>query len=229
MVAPKSPTVPRSPIAHSITFDLSGKSLTEIPTVENPEKYSVVDLSHNMLSNLHGLEQFICAHTVNLDDNAIIGEKGCFPELPSVTYLSLNQNKIRDMAIFITALAQGFPSLAHLSVLKNPGIPNIFTASAVTDQYQQFRYRLISEVPTLKHIDFSAVTQSETTDAMQVRHIRMSTRRSVLASQKNRIKVEEIPDSPMKTPKVTTTVGKCRYIYYGRQSEGNRYIKEDDL
>jgi hypothetical protein len=50
--------------------------------------------------------------------------------------------------------------MSHLSMLKNPCVPNPY-ADENTERYQQYRYYVISRLPNLTMLDTDPVTDAE--------------------------------------------------------------------
>lgn len=190
-----------------------------------------LDLSHNQLSNLRGLECFMRLEELVLDSNCI-DDNTQFPRLNRLQTLTLNKNKINNLENLICKLKTAFPGLKYLSLLGNHACPNELTCSENDDNdYQSYRYYVLSEMEHLKFLDSSPVRPSEVKEASRIGSL-MKVAKPV-ATQEIDSKSIESPFNPLPTtvhdenPKVK--FGKSKYVYFGRHSEGNRYIKNRDL
>ncbi len=208
---------------HGQFLDMSDAKLKEIPIVDNADEIRSVDFSCNEISSVDNLSQFKKVHTITLDGNKISSSTE-FPTMPTVTMISLSKNSISDIQPFINQMSEKFTNLSTLLVLKNPGIPNVFTPGVYSNDYKRFRVRLVAALPKLKVIDSSPVTAEEQKEAAAIKPIRMSTRKKIAT----RMKIVDLAPSPM-APPGKTAVETCKYVYHGRASEGNRYIREGDL
>ena len=87
--------------------------------------------------------------------------------LPNLSTLSINANKIDDLAAFLSTVAQACPALTFLSMLKNPCCPNFFTGKDQED-YQRYRLFVVSALPGLRFLDSSRVSDEERAEAERV-------------------------------------------------------------
>ena len=89
------------------------------------------------MSNRHinHLENFVKLSCLILDNNRIVADQSCTP-VPSLRTLSVNNNEIEELGVFIEHIATIFPNLRHLSMLRNPAVPSPFIEGA----YQEYRY-----------------------------------------------------------------------------------------
>jgi Leucine-rich repeat (LRR) protein len=115
-----------------------------------------LDLSHN---NLHRLDFLQDLHSLKslVADNNILFSTSPLPRLPQLTTLTVNANRILDLRSFIANVADCFPNLSYLSMLKNPADP-YFKGS---HHYFNFRVYVLSQLKQLKQLDATPVTPEE--------------------------------------------------------------------
>eukprot|EP00003_Mantamonas_plastica_P001959 TRINITY_DN1141_c0_g1_i1.p1 TRINITY_DN1141_c0_g1~~TRINITY_DN1141_c0_g1_i1.p1 ORF type:complete len:286 (+),score=80.61 TRINITY_DN1141_c0_g1_i1:428-1285(+) len=222
-----------------------GQDIQEIP-IEFGESYGdtikYLDLSYNQIKQLTNLDKFTKLDTLCVDNNELISEQ-VFPELSSLASLSLNNNNIEVLDTLISEVSDKCPNLRMLSLLKNPACPNYFFQKD-DDDYNRYRYLVLHQLENLKFLDSSPVSKEELAEAKRVGQF-SKVARPVKSSKSNSQpskgislfggggdKDEEVPDLPQdlrKEGKGSARFGVSRYVYYGRQSEGNRFIMNDDL
>ena len=155
-----------------MTVSLAHQGFKEIPEEFLLEKCSfknkveVLDLSHNQLTNLSKLEGYNNIHTLILDSNNF-NSHSILPKMLSITYLSIVDNEIANLSIFIDKLAVKFPNLKYLNLLKNPAAPNYFNEGSA-DEYKDYRLYVINNMPSLKVVDYISVTVEEIKEAKRV-------------------------------------------------------------
>ena len=96
-----------------------------------------------------------------------------------------------------------------------------------------FRYKVIYKIPRLKFLDSSKVTEAERKEAQRVGHLlkvaRPDPTQYARQSTAKDDRIKELPPSTRKIGETKSSMGITRYVYQGRQSEGNRFISNDDL
>ncbi len=132
-----------------------------------------VDLTETMITDMSNLKYFSKIETLVLDKNDLTSIGSC-PVLHKVHTLWCNNNKVSDLDRFLTEIAQRFPNLQYLSLMRNP--VSIFDNE--TDEYgqqthaseAQMKYRLgvLSKLPALCMLDSVAVTTEEVSTAKKV-------------------------------------------------------------
>jgi len=127
-------------------------------------------------------------------------------------------------------IAKSFPSLSYLSMMKNPACPDMYFSDGEAEAYQRFRYYVIFRLKKLVLLDATPIDADERKEADKRGHL-MSVSRP-----KNQPKPPVEPVEPVKkkelkehTPKVATFLAKGKARYDGSNSEGNRFIMNDDL
>ncbi|CAB1439808.1 unnamed protein product [Pleuronectes platessa] len=133
-------------------------------------------------------------------------------------------------------LADVTPSLEYLSLLGNEACPNqLVSPDKDEDDYQRYRYFVLYKLPQLKFLDTRKVTQKEVMEA-QARGSFMKVVKPKSEAPPNDPRSESHPPSYTPLPRGSRDAknhkgvfAKCRYIYYGKHSEGNRFIRNDQL
>lgn len=172
------------------------------------------------------LEELIC-------DNNLLTEESKYPELHNLKLLSCNKNRIKNIHIFIDKVKALFPSLTYLSLLGNEACPNELIDEN-KDEYDYAKYRkyVIHRLPSLKFLDCYEITQTEREQVTKNSSVFYDTI-SYKHEQTLFNESQNIPNfTPLKeetSPMKQTEFGVCKYTYYGKQSEGNRFIRNDDL
>jgi hypothetical protein len=190
------------------------------------EPHAPISLDSSHVSNL---EAFVGLKSLVLDHNELISKQD-FPHIPTLETLWVNANNIESLDVFLDCIQQAFPKLNYLSMLKNPCCPNYFVGKD-NATYQKYRFSVLARIPGLKFLDASPITSEERTEAHK---IASSTARPD-SSQYGRASSTPTIDDSMALPttdpahKGPTTFGVAKYVYYGRQSEGNRFIVDSQL
>ncbi len=94
---------------------------------------------------------------------------------------------------------------------------------------------MVNALPGLKFLDSTRVTVEERAEAMRVGHL-MKVAKPEPATQtqadkgKDEMHEEEEDEEDIANPtRGKVSFGVSRYVYYGKQSEGNRFITNDEL
>ena len=176
-----------------------------------------------------------------LDKNGLASLAG-LPVLASVSTLSFNNNEVDDMAAFLDSVAASIPSLAFLSLMRNPASPPMVQLSE-EDVAAGERHRLyvVFRLPKLAFLDAAPVSAAERTEAAAKGRY-LVTKRAAAAPSSPAAAASSPPAPPTedeeaasaaeagssgRTMKAFLGVGKSTYD--GKHSEGNRFIVNDDL
>ncbi|XP_030604168.1 leucine-rich melanocyte differentiation-associated protein [Archocentrus centrarchus] len=194
-----------------------------------------LDLSFNRLRSLAALKMFAELEELIVDNN-LLGNDLQLPRLPNLHTLTLNKNQLTDIEALLEHLADVTPSLEYLSLLGNEACPNqLVSPDKDEDDYQRYRYFVLYKLPQLKFLDTRKVTKREVMEA-QERGAFMKVVKPKVEASLNEAGSESqpLPYSPLprgaRDPRNHKGVfAKCRYIYYGKHSEGNRFIRNDQL
>eukprot|EP01127_Copromyxa_protea_P002232 TRINITY_DN12128_c0_g1_i1.p1 TRINITY_DN12128_c0_g1~~TRINITY_DN12128_c0_g1_i1.p1 ORF type:complete len:231 (+),score=38.98 TRINITY_DN12128_c0_g1_i1:23-715(+) len=208
-------------------------SLTTIPA-DLGEKYgdSITELTiqFTQLTHVSNLSRFTKLTSLVLDNNEL-GDDNEFPCAPQLQTLWLNHNNITRVENLLDIIANNYPNLTYLSLLKNPCCPNFLVGKSSTD-YQKYRRNVIGRLPSLKFLDATAVSNEEREEAAKLMQgiARMPTEEYRKVAEGYAVSEEKGLD------KIETNIveenaafGKTKYIYVGRHSEGNRFIRDTNL
>ncbi|XP_033644462.1 leucine-rich melanocyte differentiation-associated protein-like [Asterias rubens] len=195
-----------------------------------------LDLSFNHISSLQGLERFVKLEELVLDQNEL-DDALRIPHMPTLHTLVLNKNRIKDLDSLIDQLKFQCPKLTYLSLLGNEACPNELTdLEKDEDDYQRYRYYVIYKLSGLRFLDSRQVSQKEKKEAARVgsymRVVKVTAepdQAKQADSPDGRPPYNPLPEIARETEQHQGTFGKCRYVYYGRHSEGNRFIRNTDL
>ncbi|KAK7508037.1 hypothetical protein BaRGS_00001002 [Batillaria attramentaria] len=216
-----------------------GNDVEEIPTdliTEYADRTVHLDLSFNRLRNVSGLDRFTKLRDLILDNNEL-GDDVVFPQIRTLSTLFLNKNRITDLDPLIRQLRACFPNLTYLSLLGNTACPNqLSSVEKDDDDYQRYRYYVLYHLPQLKFLDSSAVQVSELREAKQRGQFMQVVRPSMDPQQEevaeNKSQYSPLPQGNRAADQEAAPLGffgKTKYVYYGRHSEGNRFIRNKDL
>nr|XP_030131787.1 leucine-rich melanocyte differentiation-associated protein isoform X4 [Taeniopygia guttata] len=168
-----------------------------------------LDLSFNLLRSLEGLKTFSYLEELILDNN-LLGNDLLLPRLPHLHTLTLNKNQI--------------------SFQRNTcKMSNEFYVSA------KLRYFVLHKLTNLKFLDTRKVTRREREEAlirgafMKVVKPKDAKASSAAAPASPEMHYTPLPSGSRDLTNHRGILGKCRYIYYGKHSEGNRFIRDDQL
>lgn len=237
-VEQSSPNEERSIVFEGNRLSLIGHALQEIPESLGA-KYSQakeLDLSYNSIKTVSNLEKFTNLKTLILDNNQLESQQ-TFPKSLAMQTLWLNNNNISDLKVLLDNISKSYPNLTYLSMLKNPACPNYFNGNDF-DDYQRYRYYVLYRVKTLKFLDSSPVTEKERKEAARVGPYMIVAKPDTSQEQRRKIEEEQnqmlsqIPNLPEDLqPEGTGSArfGVTTYVYYGKHSEGNRFIMNEHL
>ncbi|XP_063047173.1 leucine-rich melanocyte differentiation-associated protein [Engraulis encrasicolus] len=194
-----------------------------------------LDLSFNRLRSLVGLSAFGELEELIVDNN-LLGNDLQLPRLPHLHTLTVNKNQLTDIEALLEHLAEVVPSLEYLSLLGNEACPNeLVSLDKDEDDYQRYRYFVLHKLPNLKFLDTRKVTKTEQAEAMaRGAFMKVVKPKSEEESSERRAENSATPYTPL--PRGSRdgknhkgVFAKCRYVYYGKHSEGNRFIRNDQL
>uniref|UniRef100_A0A8C7QGL5 Leucine-rich melanocyte differentiation-associated protein n=1 Tax=Oncorhynchus mykiss TaxID=8022 RepID=A0A8C7QGL5_ONCMY len=211
-------TVHLSVVALQVSY--IGHDCEDIPEYLG-ERYGLLtrrlDLSFNQLRSLAGLKAFTGLEELVVDNN-LLGNDLQLPRLPTLHTLTLNKNQISFQEL-LEHLAKAAPSLQYLSLLGNEVCPNqLVSLDKDEDDYQRYRYFVLHKLPTLKFLDTRKVCKIEQQEA-EARGAFMKVVKPKLSDTHFNILL--LP--------LSGVFAKCHYVYYGKHSEGNRFIRNDQL
>lgn len=232
-------------------YDSSLKTCPRVPP-DLATRITGIDFSENCIRNLTGISALPHLDTIVLDRNQL-SELPELPRLPLITTLFFNNNKLNDLAKFISALQITFPNLKYLSMMRNPSCPGLNgTGKGETEQNRVYRLRVISRLPHLVQLDGSDVAPRERAAASALQS--SSCRSRMMSGRGPMGRGTSTPTSRADARRGGGGVAggpRCRvksqsYLTVGHQpapkadigmlcegataaSEGNRYIQDQDL
>ncbi|XP_053306478.1 leucine-rich melanocyte differentiation-associated protein isoform X1 [Spea bombifrons] len=229
---------PREEVVTDTQVSYIGKDCTEFPGFL-ARKYGRLakrlDLSFNLLRCVDGLEGFDSLEELILDNNQL-GNQISFPPLPHLHTLTLNKNQLTELDPLLDRLASAAPALEYLSLLGNQACPNeLVSMEKDEDDYQRYRYFVLNKLPNLKFLDARKVTRKERQEAIsRGAFMRVVKPKEITVPSTPDSNSPVLPYSPLPPVSRDPTnhrgvAGKCRYVYYGKHSEGNRFIRDDQL
>ncbi|CAM4581168.1 unnamed protein product [Lepidochelys olivacea] len=150
---------------------------------------------------------------------------------------SLEGLKTFNLESLLDHLADVVPSLEYLSLLGNMACPNeLVSKDKDEDDYQRYRYFVLHKLTNLKFLDTRKVTKWEREEALLrgafmkvVKPMDAKASSSDTASVSPETHYTPLPSGSRDLTNHRGVLGKCRYIYYGKHSEGNRFIRDDQL
>ncbi|OQV26061.1 putative Leucine-rich repeat-containing protein C10orf11-like protein [Hypsibius exemplaris] len=185
---------------------------------------SHVDLSFNRILTLSGLEVFPNLESLIMDNNCLTDEME-IPLMRRLRVLSLNKNYILDLDRLLKNLQRATPRLRFLSLLNNPACPTEMENSSYTaSDYKNYRMYVIKALPTLRFLDSQKVSDRELAEAsgrISPGPLDLSAIEELFPTQIWRAQRAE--------EATTSKYGKILTSYHGRNSEGNRFIRNNDL
>ncbi|XP_033746146.1 leucine-rich melanocyte differentiation-associated protein-like [Pecten maximus] len=215
-----------------------GHDVEEIPQKLIDDYASItrrLDLSFNQLQSLDGIEHFVNLEELILDNNCF-DEHLQFPKLNSLHTLTMNKNKISNLSNILQNLASNLPALRYLSMLGNVACPNQLSDHEKDEEdYRRYRYYVLFHLNNLKFLDSSPVKAEELAEAKRVgpfMEIIKGTSETLIEGGKEDEDsggYTPLPESQRKVDDHKGSYGRSKYVYYGRHSEGNRFIRNNDL
>ena len=241
------------------TLSIACHDLTAVPAglgARFGAETRVLDVSFNALTTLENLDGFGRVETLVADNNALASaQPGLAALAGSLRVLSVNNNAIDDLDAFLDAL-EPLKELRILSMLKNPVSPSMFFGGDSED-YARFRLYVVHRLRRLELLDTQPVTPKERAEAIRrgvlLKVAKPESQRAaagtgdegafdaaaaaaaaaaVAGGQAGQADdgvagLSQQMAAPGKSGPVK--FGVCSYVYYGKQSEGNRFILNEDL
>ncbi|XP_045424854.1 leucine-rich melanocyte differentiation-associated protein isoform X2 [Lemur catta] len=182
--------------------------------------------------SLEGLSAFGSLEELILDNN-LLGDDLMLPRLPRLHTLTLNKNQITDLECLLDHLAEVTPALEYLSLLGNVACPNeLVSLEKDEEDYKRYRCFVLHKLPNLKFLDARKVTRQEREEAL-VRGAFMKVVKPKVSSEDVAASPEHhytpLPSASRELTSHRGVLGKCHYVYHGKNSEGNRFIRDDQL
>ncbi|KAI8421157.1 hypothetical protein MSG28_008238 [Choristoneura fumiferana] len=116
--------------------------------------------------NLDPLVHFKHLTSLIADDNPIT-ENCVLPPLPRLQLLWVNYCKIASLYPWVEKLKESCPNLQYLCLMGNPAAPSYLNGGNFYD-YLQYRLFVISQFPSLSHLDDRKVTEDQKSEAQRL-------------------------------------------------------------
>ncbi|PRP85637.1 hypothetical protein PROFUN_06426 [Planoprotostelium fungivorum] len=199
------------------------------------EKYGThtkqLDLSYNNIMQITHLQRFEKINQLVLDNNQLQSKQE-FPKNNNLQTLWVNNNEIADLREFIECVRKAYPNLTYLSMMKNPACPNYFVGKDAED-YQRYRYFVLHKLRKLKFLDATPVNEKERKEAIRVGEYMVPAKPVVKATsppiERETAGGAHEEETHQGEIKGKARIGVASYVYYGKHSEGNRFIMNNDL
>ncbi|KAL7383212.1 hypothetical protein ABVT39_006604 [Epinephelus coioides] len=169
-------------------------------------------------------------------DNNLLGNDLRLPSLTKPVTSPFEHLGKFDSDALLEHLADVTPSLEYLSLLGNEACPNqLVSPDKDEDDYQRYRYFVLHKLPQLKFLDSRKVTKKEVTEAqargafMKVVKPKSEALSNEAGSESHPLPYTPLPRGSRDAKNHKGVFAKCRYVYYGKHSEGNRFIRNDQL
>ena len=221
----------------TVRLALIGQGITDLPAALIDPAATTLDLSDNALSSAAALSRFPVLATLILDKNQLATLPADFPVLPTVTTLWLNNNRFDELSSLLDALVRLFPNLQVLSVMRNPCVPNLYfgDGGVEADAHRRYRCYVVYRLSQLVSLDATQVTEAERAEAARSGQFLQVAKPD--ASQYEQHHSDSLlqpalmpsTEDEEHRAKPAAYLGKGRIKYDGRQSEGNRFISNNDL
>jgi len=212
---------------------LTSQDLSQIPAdiaQTKGETIRTLILTNNQIKSLANLEHFKRLETLHLDRNGL-SDIDDMPKMPYLHTVWLNNNKIVDMQKILRILTKNCPRLSYLSLLRNPICPSVYFQHGNEDKYRRYRYTILYHLHGLKYLDTTEVTPKEQKEAMEKGKFLVIKKPSQQQMESTDDAEEEEQAGVEVKPKTEPAafLGKGKIKYDGRDSEGNRFILNNDL
>ncbi|RUS70670.1 hypothetical protein EGW08_021569 [Elysia chlorotica] len=155
-------------------LSLAYSNLTDFP-IDVIDRYGgsilELDLSNNKISDLRFLMELPKIQSLVLDHNHVTSQVK-MPLCRDLHTLWVNHNRIQNLGFFLQTIAKNCPSLKILSMMNNEAAPSFFNGGTY-QQYVDYRYFVVSSLPTLEVLDYTPITESEVREARRLYPSRM--------------------------------------------------------
>jgi len=212
-------------------LNLAGRGVKELPpeiAQKKGNEITKLDLSDNELQSGKSLGGFTVLEELVLDRNNMSSLQD-LPFMETLTILWINNNQFEELEPLCNEINAKLPNLTYLSMLMNPATPNFYMSEAKAKEYELYRYFVISRIPSLQFLDSTPVTEAERKQAARYAPLHKKGAAAEIdpaaagPSPKERIGADNKP------VKSQTFLAKSKPRYDGANSEGNRFIMNDDL
>lgn len=236
---------------------MSGLQITHLPgailNLYNGRRILHLDLSCNRLKSIEGLAYFRQLESLILDNNQLTMIGAGLDEFSRpvavvnsrLKVLSVNNNRITNLDAFLKNISHCFPNLTYLSLLRNPCCPdNLSTKWTLinpwlTDPYLDYQLKCKKTFPRLQFLDYANFARKSmllekrngSVDRILENLIRFKDGliEVFTLDDEEDASLAEIAFPPRPPGDHHGTYFKSRMEYVGRNSEGNRFIRNENL
>ncbi|PAA86001.1 hypothetical protein BOX15_Mlig023296g1, partial [Macrostomum lignano] len=218
-------------------LDISHNHFRSLDSLAPLKQLKVLIADDNELDSQLRLPDLPHLETLSLNKNKISDLEQLCSELgrraPRLEFLSLMGNPAAPDAIF-----QHISRLADAAAAADDADDFVDSATPDFDEDDFARYRLLVAhlLPSLRYLDSSLVTDRERLEARQRGRYLLKVRLAESDGPAGGEDGARQPYSPLPSLAAAqpdsvdkAAFGKSRYIYYGKHSEGNRFIRNNDL
>ena len=226
----------------NLELTLSSRELHDLPVEligQHAAHIVKLDLSDNKLRSLANLPSLPRLHTLLLDKNKLTSLSTLPAELPGLTTLWLNNNQLSDLPAALDRLLLAAPQLSYLSMLRNPCVPDMYGREEEAEAYQRHRWFVINRLKHLQLLDASPVTAAERREAEVKGQFCVVARPRQADDDEDEgrgVQTEGVQQALIGVAaggagpvKAATFLAKGKPRYDGANSEGNRFIVNEDL
>lgn len=216
------------------SLTLANRRLRMVPlqiAKKNSTSCKRLDLTGNPIRTGDNIDCFTHLETLILD-RCGLSSIDIIPPIPTLRTLWLNQNNFSELTKLVKELKERFPKLTYLSLLKNPVCPDLyFTRNGNLAQYKKYRRTILHSLRRLECLDARPLSKDDKADAkrngkyLAVAKPKMAENKWSIGDDDDFHKdsVADLPD--MSDHKPAAFIGRGRIKYDGRDSEGNRFIR----
>ncbi|KAA6390418.1 MAG: putative leucine-rich melanocyte differentiation-associated protein [Streblomastix strix] len=227
----EEPEIQADAVPVSGSLSVVGRRIEILPVMYG-QKYGKdihsLDISHNNIRSLENVQLFPKLKSLVADNNQI-DDSVDFPPLPSLETLWMNNNRITEIKRLLDQLCQRAPQLSYLSLMKNPACPHRISGNEDED-YARYRLYVLWRIPKLRFLDSSPVTTKEKQEAQRRGEFCLPKTPAQIVSNVQTIDAQIGATADNQDgPSNSTHYGVCKYYYQGKQSEGNRFIRNQNL
>eukprot|EP01017_Pseudomicrothorax_dubius_P007958 TRINITY_DN1256_c0_g1_i1.p1 TRINITY_DN1256_c0_g1~~TRINITY_DN1256_c0_g1_i1.p1 ORF type:complete len:249 (+),score=73.60 TRINITY_DN1256_c0_g1_i1:95-841(+) len=129
---------------------LAGRNLSNFGgiTIEDASKVTYLDISSNEFTSGAHLKPFVNLRILIVDNNNFDSLHD-FPSLPLLETFSANKNQFSDLDTFLASASAKFPTLQHLSLVRNPCCPMFVSEEA----YEIYTIKVLRKLKDIVNLD----------------------------------------------------------------------------
>lgn len=226
------------------SLNCANRELTSVPTFISQyygDWLVRLDLSYNNVLSLSGIDACRTLEELILNNNSISDEGYCFnSQMPNLTNLVLNNNNLTDLQHFLQQSQNYLPNIVFLSLHGNPICQDSLLSFQENNEedYERYRLAVLYSLVSLTFLDSRPVTSQERDEATKrgdlvsrVAKPKVSSSGSDDKSSKDQNSLKPLPETKLAQGNKAQKASAARekYHYKGLHSEGNRFIRDEQL